>query len=188
MSTCNRRGFIKTAGVVVVGVSLLPSCSSKMKDEVFYRFFTNEEGECVIALCEQIIPASENYGGAADAGVIFYIDRQLLETFKEHATSYRESLKILQTHCENEFGKQFQNLLSKQQIDVMALMESNKIDEKLWEKPANFFKLVLKHTMQGFYGSPIHGGNKDYMSFNMLRLEYPLNIGQNRYKKPLHNS
>ncbi len=93
MSTFNRRDFIKTAGVVVVGVSLLPSCSSKMKDEVFYRFFTNEEGECVIALCEQIIPASENYGGATDAGVIFYIDRQLSGTFKGHTTTYRENLE-----------------------------------------------------------------------------------------------
>jgi gluconate 2-dehydrogenase gamma chain len=40
--------------------------------------------------------------------------------------------------------------------------------------------------MQGYYGSPIHGGNKDYMSFDMLGLDYPLNIGQNRYQKPLH--
>jgi gluconate 2-dehydrogenase gamma chain len=40
--------------------------------------------------------------------------------------------------------------------------------------------------MQGYYGSPIHGGNKDYMSFNMLGLDYPLIIGQNRYRKPFY--
>jgi len=68
----------------------------------------------------------------------------------------------------------------------MKLMEKNKIDDVSWKKTSNFFRMLLKHTMQGFYGSPIHGGNKDYMSFNMLRMEYPLNIGQNRYKKPLH--
>ena len=35
--------------------------------------------------------------------------------------------------------------------------------------------------MQGFYGSPRHGGNKDYVSYRMLGLEYPDIIGQNRY-------
>ena len=35
--------------------------------------------------------------------------------------------------------------------------------------------------MQGFYGSPRHGGNKDYASYRMLGLDYPNIIGQNRY-------
>ena len=35
--------------------------------------------------------------------------------------------------------------------------------------------------MQGFYGSPRHGGNRNYVSYKMLGLEYPRVIGQNRY-------
>jgi gluconate 2-dehydrogenase gamma chain len=66
----------------------------------------------------------------------------------------------------------------------MKLMQSNQLSESEWsgDKPAVFFDLVRSHTMQGFYGSPIHGGNKDYMSFEMLRIDYPLVIGQNRYR------
>jgi len=30
------------------------------------------------------------------------------------------------------------------------------------------FEMVLAHTMQGFYGSPRHGGNRDYVSWTML--------------------
>jgi len=37
--------------------------------------------------------------------------------------------------------------------------------------------------MQGYYGSPRHGGNKDNMSYKMLKLDYPVVIGQNRYNK-----
>jgi gluconate 2-dehydrogenase gamma chain len=40
---------------------------------------------------------------------------------------------------------------------------------------------VLDHTRQGFYGSPRHGGNRDYASYRMLGLAYPNLIGQNRY-------
>jgi len=186
MSTFNRRDFIKTGGLLAVGVSLFPACASHMKEGSGYSFFTEDEAICVIALCEQIIPADDEFGGATNAGVINYIDRQLSGTFKQDAPVYRENLKKLQTHCNNEFGKTFQKLSSNEQIDVMEKMESNKIDAGSWEKPSEFFQLILSHTMQGYYGSPIHGGNKDYMSFDMLQLEYPLNVGQNRYVKPLH--
>lgn len=177
MTTINRRNFLITGGVAIAGLLYLPSCASRKKEEGFFRFFTNEEGVCVEALCEQIIPADENYGGATEAGVVIYIDRQLMGSFSDHAEAYRENLKMLQAYCEKEFGNEFQKLSSEDQIDVMKKME---------QKQSSFFELILKHTMQGFYGSPIHGGNKDYMSFDMLGLEYPLNIGQNRYVKPLH--
>ncbi len=34
--------------------------------------------------------------------------------------------------------------------------------------------------MQGFYGSPQHGGNRGYASFKMLNLEYPHGVIQKR--------
>jgi gluconate 2-dehydrogenase gamma chain len=33
---------------------------------------------------------------------------------------------------------------------------------------ASFFAMVIDHTMQGFYGSPEHGGNRDEASWKML--------------------
>jgi gluconate 2-dehydrogenase gamma chain len=186
MATFNRRDFIKTGGVIAVGWSFLPGCSTNIKGEASYRFFTLDEAMCVIALCEQIIPADDEFGGATDAGVIYYIDRQLTGVFRDHAPTYRESLKKVQIHCIHEQGKPFQDLAFDEQFEIMQRMETNKIEADSWENPPGFFRLVHAHTMQGYYGSPIHGGNKDYMSFNMLELDYPLIIGQNRYTKPLH--
>lgn len=176
MLTVNRRDFIKTGGIITAGMYFLPACSSKIVEDVSYHFFTKDEGACVIALCEQIIPADNQFGGATDAGVVHYIDRHLSETFSEQAPIYRESLKKLQVHCHKEFGKAFQNLESDQQIGLMKLMESNKIDPESWKQPTAFFRLLHSHTMQGFYGSPIHGGNKNHMSFNMLETEGLLKI------------
>jgi gluconate 2-dehydrogenase gamma chain len=36
--------------------------------------------------------------------------------------------------------------------------------------------------MQGFYGSPRHGGNRGFVSFRMIGIDYPRIVGQNRYK------
>jgi gluconate 2-dehydrogenase gamma chain len=180
MTTLHRRDFIKSAGMAFGSVLLFPSC---LKQPGMYRFFTAEEALCVIALSEQIIP-KDQFPGATDAGVINYIDRQLSGVFHYDQPTYRSGIKNLQAYCGKKTGKKFETLQPEEQIQVMKLMESNQIPEADWApgRPSDFFELVLAHSMQGFYGSPIHGGNKNYMSFEMLQIDYPLVIGQNRYR------
>lgn len=180
MSNPNRRDFIKSASLAFGSVLLFPSC---LKQAGNYRFFSLEEASCIIAFCEQIIPRDES-PGATDAGVVNYIDRQLSGVFHYDQETYRMGIRNLQTYCSGKFGKSFESLVPADQMILMKTMESNQLTETEWPdgKPSDFFNLVLSHTMQGFYGSPIHGGNKNYMSFEMLRIDYPLVIGQNRYR------
>ena len=67
----------------------MPSCFRKRSS---WQFFTDEEAACMVALCEQIIPADEHGGGATEAGVIHYIDRQLVAVFDydQVAVSYTQ--------------------------------------------------------------------------------------------------
>lgn len=180
MTKQNRREFIKSASLAFGSVLLFPSC---LKQKSSFRFFTPEEASCIIAFCEQIIPKDES-PGATDAGVIYYIDRQLYGVFHYDQETYRTGIRNLQTWCNLKYGKTFETIVPEDQIKILKMMQSNELNESEWpeSKPADFFNLVRAHTMQGFYGSPIHGGNKDYMSFEMLRIDFPLVIGQNRYR------
>lgn len=176
----NRRDFIKSAGLAFGSVLLFPSC---LKQISAYRFFTPEEARCIIAVCEQIIPKDQS-PGATDAGVIYYIDRQLSGVFHYDQETYRTGIKNLQNYSTKKHGKSFENLIFDEQTRLLMMLELNQLNETEWPqgKASEFFNLVRSNTMQGFYGSPIHGGNKDYMSFEMLRIDYPLVIGQNRYR------
>ena len=50
------------------------------------------------------------------------------------------------------------------------------------EKDARpFFELVRSHTMQGYYGTPRHGGNRDAVSWRMLGLDEPPLRGRAQY-------
>ena len=180
MTNQNRRKFIKSASLAFGSVLLFPSC---LKQKSNFRFFSPEEAACIISFCEQIIPKDES-PGATDAGVIYYIDRQLSGVFHYDQETYRAGIRNLQTWCNLKYGKNFEAIGAEDQIEILNLMQSNELKESEWSesKPADFFNLVRAHTMQGFYGSPIHGGNKDYMSFEMLRIDFPLVIGQNRYR------
>lgn len=123
-----------------------------------WLFFTPEEAQTVIALCEQIIPADED-PGATQAGVIHYIDRHLTGHFRRHQTVYRQGLAQLDALCRQRHGRRFAELDFAQQTAVLQSLEG---------ELKKFFDLVIDHTMQGFYGDPRHGGNRDYVSWRML--------------------
>jgi gluconate 2-dehydrogenase gamma chain len=43
----------------------------------------------------------------------------------------------------------------------------------LSQQEPTFFELVRSHTLEGYYGSPRHGGNRDAVSWRMLGLDEP---------------
>jgi len=176
----NRRDFLKTTGFTIGGMLMFPACRYEPAP---FRALTQEEADCLIAICECIVPA-DDAPGATDAGVIYYIDKQLFGYFKKHQESYKNGLIALQYDCNNLFGKKFETLSMEKQIDYLELMERDDPSLKWGEvKPSSFFNMIIDHTMQGFYGSPRHGGNKNYVSYKMMGIDYPLVVGQNRYRK-----
>jgi len=180
----NRRNFIRTTGVSLGGALLLSSCGKQVHGH--YRALTDAEALTVIALCEQIVPA-DDFPGATDAGVIHFIDRQLGERgfYSKELVHYQKGIAALNAGCMKLHGARFEELEFNTQYKLLKKVAMGKLgDKKAWKvaDQKKFFKTVLTHTMQGFYGSPRHGGNKNYVSYTMMGIEYPLAIGQNRYK------
>lgn len=175
-----RRQFLK--GAAVAGsASLLSACGKKPSR---WRFFTEAEAATVSAVCEQIIPADQD-PGAISSGVPNFIDKQLVGAYKRHQQAYRAGLVGVQETSRAMCGIGFEALSWDDQTAVLVALESGKARGRTWESQSSraFFQLIRDHTMQGFYGSPRHGGNRDYVSYKMLGMDYPQVIGQNRYKK-----
>ena len=180
---CNRRDFIKQCAAFYGSLLLLPACSLTKKENT-YISFTDEQSDCIGAICEQIIPTDE-FPGAIDAGVVNYIDKLLYQRFPELKERYYTGIRSINIYCSETFGKTFTGLEWDQQTTVLQDMEAGKLPESHWKdiSQRSFFWMVRQHTMQGFYGPPHHGGNKDYVSYRMMKLDYPFLVGQNRYGK-----
>ena len=195
-NTLSRRHFIQMAAIGSGSMLLLPRCFS-VSSESSWRFFTEKEALLVGLIVEQIIPTDE-WLGAREAGVVNYIDKQLVGPLSRFQEKYRKGLAAIVTSCEEHYKKQFGELSWDEQTAFLKRMESGELsgllksgslgqekqEATLWTDglDRNFFGLVRDHTMQGFYGSPRHGGNKNYVSYRMIGLDYPFTIGQNRYK------
>jgi gluconate 2-dehydrogenase gamma chain len=177
----NRRDFVK---VLAVGAGAAPAAVSAATAPIRWRFLTEEEALLMDAIAEQLIPADQD-PGAHDAGVVFFIDRQLASVYRRYQTDYREGLRGVNQASVAQFGRLYLDLDWDSQTQVLKQLEAGQAQGEVWRQRSStdFFRLLRNHSMQGFYGSPRHGGNRHYCSYKMLGIDYPQYIGQNRYRK-----
>jgi gluconate 2-dehydrogenase gamma chain len=174
----NRRRFLKTSVAGMAGMTILSECSKPIST---FRFFTDEEAKVISAMTEHIIPKDDD-PGAADANVINFIDKQLVNYLKEFQNLYRTGVEGILETSNIRKGKPFYELEQNDKFQMMCDLESGNVEGDTWKEinPVSFFQTIREHTMMGFYGSPRHGGNKDYVSYKMLGLDYPFIIGRNK--------
>ena len=126
--------------------------------------FDSHQKVTVEAVTDRIIPADRD-PGARQAGVIDYIETALAGYDAEHVPLYREGVHELDRLARERFGAAaFFQLSPEQQDQILAHLEKT-------QNP--FFTLVIEHTMQGFYGDPRHGGNRDGVSWKMIGFPGP---------------
>lgn len=149
-----RRRFLQiTVTAAAAGTAI--SCAGRSSP---WRFLTAQEGVLLAALAEQVIPGDQD-PGAAWAGAVNYIDRQLMGHFRKLQPVYREGLAGLDRACRDAHARGFAELPADQQTAFL---------EKLGKEQQAFFNMVVDHTMQSYYGDPRHGGNRDGVSWKML--------------------
>lgn len=166
----NRRAFLQTAAVAAAAAGVT-GCSRNRSP---WLFFTIDEARALAAMADQIIPPDQD-PGASWAGVVNYIDRQLCGPYKELQSKYRLGLAGIDQNSRELHGKPFADLDSAQQIEFLHQLENGKVQGPIWKQisSSEFFSVVVDHTMQGFYGDPRHGGNREGVSWKMLDLPYP---------------
>jgi gluconate 2-dehydrogenase gamma chain len=174
----SRRKFIKFAMSVAASGSAV-SCAGTVSP---WRFLTADEARTVEAISEHIVPADQD-PGATQAGVVNFIDRQLVGHLKHLQPTYREGIAGVNQTSLAMHGKPFAALPSSQQLGVLTALEKNEAPGEIWKRRSarEFFGLVVSHTMQGFYGDPRHGGNREGVSWKMLGLPYPPIRGRSQY-------
>jgi gluconate 2-dehydrogenase gamma chain len=173
----NRRAFLQAALAAAAGAGV--ACR---RNGTPWRFLTVDEARTLAAISDQIIPPDQD-PGAAWAGVVNYIDRQLCGPFHSLQQMYRRGIAGVDQTSRSIYGKAFADINAQQQIDVLHRMEDGQAPRAIWKQASSpeFFALLVDHTMQGYYGDPRHGGNRDGASWKMLGLPYPPIRGRLKY-------
>jgi gluconate 2-dehydrogenase gamma chain len=136
-----------------------------------WEFLSDDHARTLAALCDQIVPA-DDFPSASQAGAAAYIDRQLGRHYKRHRDLYLEGLKQTDAMSRSRHGYAFADATAAEQREIVSALE---------RENRKFFDLVRQHTMEGYYGSPRHGGNRDAVSWRMLGLDEPPLRGRAQY-------
>jgi len=181
ISKLTRREFIKITAVVGAGLSFLSGCLTLRRSDA--NVLSDDETSLLEAIVEQIIPADE-WPGGRDAGVVNFIRTQLEGPYRRFQKDYRKGLAAMTSTCLGKFQKRFEALSWDQQTAFLQDMESGRLNDGPWNDgfSRRFFEMLRSHSLQGYYGSPRHGGNKNYVSYKMIGLDEFQVIGQNRYR------
>lgn len=180
-SPVTRRGFVSGVAAGLAGATLASGCTRDTVGSL--RSLTPEEAALLETIAARIIPTDRD-PGAREANVVRYIDWQLAGFFARWRDAYARGLAGVEESSRAMFGQAFADLTEERQQAVLVALEAGQAPGEAWERGESssvFFARLRDHCMQGFYGSPRHGGNAGYVSYRMLGLDYPRYQGQNRY-------
>jgi hypothetical protein len=120
------------------------------------KFFDAQQYKTLQSLCQTILPADADSGGAIEAGAPEFIDLLTSEN-DEYKAKLAGGLKWLDATCTTRFTKAYLDCTPQQQkeiLDLIAYRKSLEQDESLRE-PVEFFSFLRKFTADGFFTSKI---------------------------------
>lgn len=168
-----------------------PPRESETEDALFY--FNDNEATFIRAAVDRLIPPDDSWPGAADAGVVSYIDRQLAGSYGAGAKMYLEgpwvpdapstqgyqlrhtpaelyriALGEIEEAVKSTYGGRFfAELEPAQQDEVLKGLESGDLALPSVPSPV-FFETLLANTIEGFFADPAYGGNRGMAGWRMV--------------------
>jgi len=123
------------------------------------------EFKVVEAVAGRIMPATDT-PGAIEAGSTDYIDIALANPYKSQLARYQHGIADLEKFCNATFGKSFAALDAHQQDEVLEQLDEGKIKDVADGR--QFFEMVRRHVLEGFFCEPHYGGNKDMIGWKLV--------------------
>ena len=120
------------------------------------KYFTAHQYETLRALCQAIIPADSECGGAIEAGAPEFIDLLTSEN-EEYQARLGGGMIWLDANCQQRFGTvllQSTPAQQKEMLDLIAYRRSEDSDSAL-HTGVQFLSFLRKLTADGFFSSEI---------------------------------
>lgn len=169
-----------------------PSAAGRPDQKQLF-FFNDEEARFIEAAVERLIPADPEWPGAAQAGVLHFIDGQLASAYGAGARLYlkgpwvgdappqqgyqlrftpaelyRVGIEETRAHVRaHHNGGELWDLDQASMDQLLKQLEEGAV--QLPSLPAAvFFETLLANTVEGFFADPAYGGNRDMIGWRMV--------------------
>jgi gluconate 2-dehydrogenase gamma chain len=172
-------------------VQAAPAPAASVPEAEPLLLLNDTEHAFVVAAVDTMIPADELSPSGSECGVATYIDRQLASAWGGGAKMYRAGpylkgkpeqgyqlpltpaqfitagIVAANAWSRKTYGKDFDRLDADKRIEALKAMQEGKAEFGSLSSRA-FFGRLHALTMEGFFGDPIYGGNRNKASWRML--------------------
>jgi gluconate 2-dehydrogenase gamma chain len=131
-------------------------------------FFNDDDTATMVAFTERLWPAAPDKPGATEAGVVNYIDLAVAGAYADQQDFYRRGLTQLDAYCHATYKRGFAALTPAQQDEVVGALAAGKADGFTYPTAQAFFRTLRTHTMEGMFGDPVYGGNRDFAGWQLI--------------------
>src|SRR5580692_3415498 len=171
----SRRGLIKQVGLagaaaVVSSPKLSPAVAAEASPAArreALETLNATEADTLDAIVARLIPTDENGPGATEARAACYIDHALAGPLRALRSTHAAGLAAMDDYALTSKGALFSKLSAANQDAVLSDMEKNAAPGFSPDSAA-FFKLLRTHTIEGTFSDPYHGGNANFVGWNLI--------------------
>jgi len=172
----SRRAFLAGSAGLWISLSLArPLAVAAVQRDSQPRALDPREWQVVRSITARILP-TDDLPGAIEADCVNFIDKALAAEDAEALPAYRAALAELDRVCRAAKGSGFVELPAESQDEILAALEEGRLAG--WKSevadPTVFFATVRMHTILGFVLDPRHGGNRDYVGWQVMGYPGPV--------------
>jgi len=157
-----------------------------------YTYLKPLEVPFIEAVVDHMVPKDELTPSGTDIGIATYIDRALAGSWGKGdrlymqgpwgkgtpnqgyqlpltpAALFRAGIEGSNAQCRKSFGKTFDKCAAEEKETFLRDLSGGKITFEGGLPGRAFFDLLYQTVMEGMFGDPIYGGNKDKVVWKML--------------------
>ena len=123
------------------------------------------------AFVDRLTPKDELSPSASASGVPEYINRALADYLAGEKPAFIEGLESTDAFARRSQTRPFIDLSAEKQDAVLTAMESGNAEG--FANARAFFNRARRLTMEGMFGDPFYGGNKNFAGWDLIRYPGP---------------
>jgi gluconate 2-dehydrogenase gamma chain len=167
----SRRAVIASAAIIPVAALTAAAQTSVPTPTPAASALSDMQLRLLAAFTDRIIPKDDLGPSASESGVPEYINRALGDYLAGEKPAFIEGLEATDTFARRYQTRPFIELPSDKQDAVLTAMENGNAEG--FANARAFFNRARRLTMEGMFGDPYYGGNKNFAGWDLIRYPGP---------------
>ncbi len=169
-SEISRRAIIATAAIVPVA-ALTAAAQAPPAQTPVASALSDVQLRILAAFVDRLIPKDELGPSASESDVPIYINRALGDYLAGEKPAFIEGLEATDAYARRSQNRSFVDLTADQQDALLTSMETGSAEG--FSNARAFFNRARRLTLEGMFGDPYYGGNKNFAGWDLIRYPGP---------------